>query len=219
VGLWPVGLPPTAHSITIAGEDYSSQALKVLAWRQRLSLKWLPYPVPVLYRPAIGTDAWYSTIQNSVSIFAGILQAVVYNSSLPLPLLYGSLGTIVAHEIIHGFDSNGRLYDADGNARLVDMWSREATEGFTRRTRCLVEQYGGVEVKINATYSVKVDGEMTLAENTADNGGMRIAYHTLKQLLGSGAVGAQTRIRGLERFSAEQLFFIAYARVRLWGYR
>ncbi|MEI9983744.1 MAG: M13-type metalloendopeptidase [Aliidongia sp.] len=82
---------------------------------------------------------------------------------------YGSIGATIGHEMTHGFDDEGRQFDAQGN--LKDWWSKDDARKFTARTSCLVAEYGGFDVG----GGVKLDGKLTLGENTADNGGTRLA--------------------------------------------
>jgi endothelin-converting enzyme/putative endopeptidase len=108
---------------------------------------------------------------------------------------------VIGHEITHGFDNSGRKYDKDGN--LTDWWTEEDARKFTERAQCVVEQYGAYRVSDD----VKLNGEATLGENLADNGGLRIALAALhKTLKGNRDV----RVGG---FSADQRFFLGFAQV------
>ena len=89
---------------------------------------------------------------------------------------YGAIGAVIGHELTHGFDDEGRQFDAQGNLR--DWWTEDA-KAFDQRADCLVQQYGGY----TAVDDIKLNGKLTLGENTADNGGLRLAYMALMEKL------------------------------------
>jgi putative endopeptidase len=111
-------------------------------------------------------NAAYVPANNSIDITAAILQPPFYTPGGDQAVNYCTIGAVIGHELTHGFDSNGRLYDAIGNVR--DWWTPTAAAEFAKRTQLLVDQYN--------TYSVlpglKQSGTLTLTENTADLGGI-----------------------------------------------
>jgi predicted metalloendopeptidase len=113
----------------------------------------------------------------------------------------GGIGTVIGHELTHGFDDQGRKFDGDGNLR--DWWTPEDGKAFDERASCTAAQYSAYV----ATGDVHLDGRLTLGENTADAGGVRIAYLALLDVLAKAGRSAE-RVDGL---TADQRFFLAYA--------
>ncbi len=115
-------------------------------------------------------DAYYSSSMNDINFPAGILQSPFYDPHATDAENYGHGGGIVGHELTHGFDDEGRQFDANGN--LADWWTPEDAKGFEAMTDCEVKEYGNFV----AVDDVKLNGKLTLGENTADNGGLRLAF-------------------------------------------
>lgn len=115
-------------------------------------------------------DAYYSSSMNDINFPAGILQAPLYDPHATDAENYGHIGGIVGHELTHGFDDQGRQFDANGN--LSDWWTPDDANKFEAKADCEVKEYGSFV----AVDDVKVNGKLTLGENTADNGGLRLAY-------------------------------------------
>src|SRR5262249_50649650 len=114
---------------------------------------------------------------------------------------FGAIGAVIGHELTHGFDDEGRQYDAKGNLR--DWWSVEDAKAFEQRADCLVNQYA----QYSPVPDVKLNGKLTLGENTAENGGLRLAYMALLETL---AGKEPARVDG---FTADQRFFLGWAQV------
>jgi len=115
-------------------------------------------------------DAYYNPSMNDINFPAGILQSPFYDPHATDAENYGHIGGIVGHELTHGFDDQGRQFDANGN--LDDWWTPEDGKKFDEMTDCEVKEYGNFVV----VDDVKVNGKLTLGENTADNGGLRLAF-------------------------------------------
>jgi putative endopeptidase len=115
-------------------------------------------------------DAYYNPSMNDINFPAGILQSPFYDAHASDAENYGHGGAIVGHELTHGFDDQGRQFDANGN--LDDWWTPEDGKKFDEMTDCEVKEYSNFVV----VDDVKVNGKLTLGENTADNGGLRLAY-------------------------------------------
>jgi putative endopeptidase len=147
-------------------------------------------------------NAYYDPSMNDINFPAGILQPSFYDKSVDDATNYGHIGAVIGHELTHGFDDEGKKFDAKGN--LSDWWTAEDTKKFEARTDCLVKEYGG----FTAIDDVKVNGKLTLGENTADNGGIRLAYI---------AVLADAKRKDIDMhakrddYTPEQEFFLAYA--------
>jgi putative endopeptidase len=144
-------------------------------------------------------NAYYSSRYNDINFPAGILQPPFYDATLDLAANYGAIGSVMGHEMTHGFDDQGRQYDGSGNLR--DWWTPADAAAFEERAACLVKQYGD----FTAVGDLKVNGRLTLGENIADNGGVRLAYAALEKAL---AGATPPPVDGL---TAPQRFFIAFA--------
>ena len=157
--------------------------------------EWLITPATV--------DAYYDPQTNTVNFPAGILQPPFFDMSLDDAVNFGSIGAIIGHELTHGFDDQGRKFDATGNLR--DWWTAADAKAFDERAKCISDEYSG----FIATGDVHVNGALTLGENTADNGGVRIALRALHKTL--AAAGKENeKIDGL---TPDQRFFLAFAKV------
>jgi len=115
-------------------------------------------------------NAYYSASMNDINFPAAILQPPFYDPKATDAENYGHIGSIVGHELTHGFDDEGRQFDANGN--LSDWWTAEDAKKFDEKADCEVKEYGNFVV----VDDVKINGKLTLGENTADNGGLRLAY-------------------------------------------
>jgi endothelin-converting enzyme/putative endopeptidase len=115
-------------------------------------------------------NAYYDPSMNDINFPAGILQSPLYDPHATDAENYGHIGGIVGHELTHGFDDQGSQFDGNGN--LADWWTADDKKKFEAMTDCEVKEYGG----FTAVDDVKLNGKLTLGENTADNGGLRLAY-------------------------------------------
>jgi endothelin-converting enzyme/putative endopeptidase len=146
-------------------------------------------------------NAYYDPQHNDVNFPAGILQPPFYDNKMDDAVNFGAIGAVIGHELTHGFDDEGRQFDAKGNLR--DWWTAEDAKAFEQRADCVANQYSGY----SPVEGVNLNGKLTLGENTADNGGLRIAYMALMDTLG----GKQPP--PVDGFSAEQRFFLGWAQV------
>jgi endothelin-converting enzyme/putative endopeptidase len=147
-------------------------------------------------------DAYYNASMNDINFPAGILQPPFYDAAAPDAVNYGHVGAIVGHELTHGFDDQGRQFDANGN--LADWWTAEDGKKFDDKTDCEVKEYGNFVVDGN----VHINGKLTLGENTADNGGLRLAYLALLEDAKRKHFDMQAKTDG---YTTQQQFFLAYA--------
>ncbi|MCL4854971.1 MAG: M13 family metallopeptidase, partial [Bryobacteraceae bacterium] len=122
-------------------------------------------------------NAYYDPTMNNINFPAGILQPPFYDNKIDDAVNFGGIGAVIGHELTHGFDDQGRKFDAKGN--LNDWWTEQDAQAFEKRAACFVDQYA----QYPATPEVKLNGKLTLGENTADNGGLRIAYMALMDAL------------------------------------
>ena len=128
--------------------------------------------------PAV-VNAFYSPIENSIQIPAGILQGVFFNSQRPKYMNYGAIGWVIGHEITHGFDDQGRRFDKEGN--LFNWWDEQTAARYVSKAQCMVEQYS--QYSYPHLGNISVNGLNTLGENIADNGGIMTSYRAYGELV------------------------------------
>ena len=145
-------------------------------------------------------NAYYHPLENNINFPAGILRPPFYGASADAGVNFGGVGAVIGHELTHGFDDQGRQFDAQGN--LNDWWTAADAKAFEERAACFVDQYGGY----TAVDDVRLNGKLTLGENTADNGGLRIA---LMAYLASATWKGGT----LDGFTPEQRVFLGWGQV------
>ncbi|HEX4345985.1 MAG TPA: M13 family metallopeptidase, partial [Vicinamibacterales bacterium] len=146
-------------------------------------------------------NAYYEPQQNNINFPAGILQPPFYSSKADAAVNYGGAGMVIGHELTHGFDDEGRQFDAKGN--LNDWWTPEDAKAFEEKSQCLVDEYSA----FTAIDDVKLNGKLTLGENTADSGGVRLAL--MAYMASEAGKNAQT----LDGFTPEQRVFMGFAQV------
>jgi len=146
-------------------------------------------------------NAYYDPQMNNINFPAGILQPPFYDNDMDDAVNFGGIGMVIGHELTHGFDDQGRQFDGEGN--LKDWWTAEDAKEFEQRATCLADEYS----KFSVAPGANVNGRLTLGENTADNGGVRIALMALENSL---ANHVRPEIGG---FTPEQRFFLAYGQV------
>jgi putative endopeptidase len=146
------------------------------------------------------TNAFYSDFRNDITIPVAVLQSPFYEQNRGPAFDYGALGGVVGHELTHAFDNNGRHFD--GTGKLVDWWTESVATEFESRTQCLVDQYNGYQ----ALPGVNVDGQLTLPENIADLGGLKLAWSAFEALPERGGSAGS--------FTAEQQFFLSFAQLQ-----
>jgi len=149
-------------------------------------------------------NAYYNPAMNDINFPAGILQPPFYDFKLDPAVNFGGIGIVIGHEMTHGFDDQGSQYDAQGNVR--SWWTPEDRKKFDERTECEVKQYSNFEVAPGQ----KLDGRLTLGENTADNGGLRIAYAALMSTLAEENKSTTEKIDG---YTPAERYFISWGQV------
>ena len=148
-------------------------------------------------------NAYYNPTTNEICFPAAILQPPFYNPAADDAVNYGAIGVVIGHEMTHGFDDQGRNFDKDGN--LNNWWTEADAEAFGKKTAVLVKQFDAIEV----LPGVHANGALSLGENIADQGGLRIAYTAFRNTL-NGQEPAP-----VDGFTAAQRFYLAYA--ALWA--
>ncbi len=200
-----IGFPDTWRKydgLTIArGEHYENMSrANTFEMKRRLAKigkpldrnEWLMTPPEV--------NAYYDSSMNEMVFPAGILQPPFYSSAFPPAVNFGAIGMVMGHELTHGFDDEGRKFDGAGN--VTDWWTPASSSEFKRRAECVDKQYSDYV----AIDDLKVDGKLTMGENIADLGGMKLAYLAWKSSGGESAPSAQA-----SGMSADQQFFLGYA--------
>ena len=148
-------------------------------------------------------NAYYNPTTNEICFPAGILQYPFFDPKADEAFNYGAIGVVIGHEMTHGFDDQGRQYDADGN--MKDWWTAQDAKGFEKRA----DLYANFFSNIKVLPDLNANGRFTLGENLADHGGLQVAFNAYKNAT------AKKPLKEKNGFTADQRFFLAYAGV--WG--
>lgn len=192
------------YKFKVDPHDYAGNLLRGQAWEVERQLQKIGKPVDrgewEMTPPTV--NAYYTAQKNQMVFPAGILQPPFYDVKASIPVNLGAMGMVVGHELTHGFDDEGSQFDKKGN--LEDWWTPEVKKQFKAKTSCIVDQYG----KYESIPGVHVNGKLTLGENIADNGGIKLAYNAYKAL----RAGAKT-VKVADGFSEDQQFFLATGQI------
>ncbi len=150
-------------------------------------------------------NAYYSSSYNEIVFPAGILQPPFFDKKMDDAVNFGGIGLVIGHELTHGFDDQGRKFDPQGN--LHDWWTPEDGKEFEKRVSCVADEYSSFV----AVDDLKLNGRLTLGENTADNGGARIALMALERMIAEDKTGKEGE--KIDGYTPEQRFFLGFARV------
>lgn len=199
-----VGYPETwrEYPFEVAPSDHFGNVLRAREHDDRYWMSKAEKPVDpdTWLMTAATVNAYYNPPQNEIAFPAGILQAPFFRADWPKAANFGAIGSVMGHEITHGFDDEGRKYDGEG--RLTDWWAPGAVEAFEEAASCVSDLYSGFEVEVGHP----VDGELTLGENIADLGGVRTAFRAYRGWVAEH--GPEPKVAGL---TGEQQLFVAYA--------
>ncbi|KAF9373775.1 hypothetical protein CPC16_001660 [Podila verticillata] len=223
---WSVSDPDTGSStsldqyykaLELKDDDYYGNSVRASAWKIQKAFAVLGKPVDnrPLGMPPQTVNAFYQPLANQIMFPAGILQPPAFHVDNPDYANYGAIGVIAGHEVTHGFDNQGHMFDSKG--KLENWWTNSTEEAFNTRASCFVNHYGNFTIKGPDGNDTRVNGLLTLGENIADNGGLKKAFETWQARYKSDPSGKtikNPRLPGLESFTPEQLFFVSYA--RLW---
>lgn len=195
--------------LTISRASYygNVQAAAAFESKRQMAKFGKPFDKTEWLRGPQQVNAYYQPSAGQLVFLAGILQAPYFDAAVDDAVNYGAIVAVIGHEISHGFDDKGRLYDANGN--LADWWTKEDADAFTARAGKLVDQFNGYEV----LPGLKVNGAQTLGENIGDLGGVSIAYEALQRSL----KGKERKL--IDGLTPEQRFFISWAQVWRTKYR
>lgn len=147
-------------------------------------------------------NAYYNPNMNEIVFPAGILQPPFFFIDGDDAVNYGAIGVVIGHEMTHGFDDQGRMYDKVGNLR--DWWTKADATNFEKQTKVLIDQYNAFKVLNGLT----VNGKLTIGENIADLGGVNVSYTALQKALKGKDLNQK-----IDGFTLPQRFFLAYAQV------
>lgn len=193
-------------SVTIKRDDPLGNVEQVAAFNDRRDLAKIGKPVDEkewgMTPPTV--NAYYRPSMNDINFPAGILQPPFYDFKIDPAVNFGGIGVVIGHEMTHGFDDQGSQFDPKGNVRM--WWTADDRKKFDERTDCEVKEYGSFEVAPGQT----LNGKLTLGENTADNGGLRIAYKALMDTLAEEKASTTEKI---DNYTPAQRFFLGFGQV------
>ncbi len=178
------------ENLALASEYLLQQDIKERVNKKVNREEWLMTPQTI--------NAYYNPTTNEICFPAGILQPPFFNANADDATNYGAIGVVIGHEMTHGFDDQGAQFDKEGNLR--NWWTAEDKQNFSARQQVLVDYFS----QLDDLPGLKVNGKLTLGENTADHGGLKIAYSALQHAM---ATSPLTNIQG---FTPEQRFFLSY---------
>lgn len=183
--------------------SYWENIKRATAWQSQDELSQVGKPVDrdKWYMSPQTVNAYYNPTTNEICFPAAILQPPFFDPDADDAVNYGAIGVVIGHEMTHGFDDQGRQFDKDGN--LSDWWTEQDAAAFSAKTRILASQFDSIEV----LDGVHANGELTLGENIADQGGLRVAYTAMK----NASKGRKSE--PIDGFSAEQRFYLSYATI------
>jgi putative endopeptidase len=190
---------------------YFENMHNVSMWRQKKQLEKWGKPVD---RTEWGmtpqtVNAYYNPLANEIVFPAAILQAPFYDPESSDAENYGGIGVVIGHEMTHGFDDQGCNFDAAGN--MVNWWTPEDAKAFSEKTQGLAKQFDEVEV----LPGLHANGQYTLGENIADQGGLRIAMTAFLDAQKKKGVDVESEAAKIDGFTPKQVFYLNYA--NLWA--
>jgi len=150
-------------------------------------------------------NAYYRSSMNDINFPAGILQPPFFGKAMDDAVNYGGIGVVIGHELTHGFDDQGRKFDAEGNFK--DWWTPADGKQFEERVSCTANEYSNFVTVKDDKGEVKLNGRLTLGENTADNGGLKLAYMALMNIIGN------TPVKEIDGYTPQQRFFLSYGQI------
>jgi putative endopeptidase len=194
-------------SVTIKRDDYAGNAERAAAFEVHRVYSKIDKPTDRkdwgMTPPTV--NAYYRPSMNDINFPAGILQPPFYGKQMDDAVNYGGIGVVIGHELTHGFDDQGRKFDAEGNFK--EWWTPEDGKQFEERVSCTANEYSNFVSVKDDKGEVKLNGRLTLGENTADNGGLKLAYMALMNIIGN------TPVKEIDGYTPEQRFFLSYGQI------
>jgi endothelin-converting enzyme/putative endopeptidase len=188
-------------AIRISRSDFAGNVQRAAAFEFTRQMKKVGRPVDRgewgMTPPTV--NAYFDPQMNDINFPAGVLQPPLYDPKMDAAPNYGNTGGTIAHELTHGFDDEGRQYDAKGN--LKDWWTKDDARRFAERAKCISDQYSQYEV----VDGLKVNGALTLGEDVADLGGQVLAYEAWKEAVAGMALPLR------DGLTPDQRFFVGFA--------
>ena len=208
-----IGYPATWRdysTLTVKRDDLSGNLARNAIFERKRNISKLGAPVDEtewgMTPPTV--NAYYSPSMNDINFPAGILQPPFFDNTKDPAVNYGGIGVVIGHEMTHGFDDQGSKYGPTGN--VGKSWFTDADLAkFKDRESCVANEYGSFEVAPGQ----KQDGRLTLGENTADNGGIRVAYQALHEVIDQSGPGAGYTDGKRDGYTPDQRFFLAFGQV------
>ncbi len=193
------------RALPLRSDDYLGNVQRAEIFESRRQLARVGQPVDrTEWRMSPPTvNAYFNPLQNEIVFPAGILQPPFFDPEMDDAVNYGAIGVVIGHEITHGYDDQGRKYDAEGN--LNDWWTEADARAFEARAQKVVDQYNGYE----ALPGLHVNGKLTLGENIADLGGASIAYEALERALDKDP----SKRKQIDGLTPEQRFFLSLSQI------
>ena len=191
------------NGLTIEKNDFLGNVHRCNQWHYQYNINKLGKPIDKtewgMTAPTV--NAYYSAQKNEIVFPAGILRLPFFDFKADDAINYGGIGAVIGHEMTHGFDDQGRQYDADGN--LNDWWTKADADEFKKRADEVVKQYNAYTM----LDTLHVNGRLTLGENLADLGGLSIAYEAFKNTKeGKGN-------KKIDGFTPDQRFFLNWSQI------
>ncbi|MEW5842992.1 MAG: M13 family metallopeptidase [Bacteroidota bacterium] len=190
-------------ALEIARDGYYKNLERASIWARKDNLAKIGKPVDKTewgMSPQT-VNAYYNPTRNEIVFPAAILQPPFFNQNADDAVNYGAMGVVIGHEISHGFDDQGRKYDADGN--IKDWWTKDDNDKFQARAKKLIDEFNGFA----AIDSFRVNGALTLGENIGDLGGLNVSFNAFKN------TDEYKKGESIDGFTPAQRFFLGYAQV------
>ncbi|EDO40869.1 predicted protein, partial [Nematostella vectensis] len=202
------------QQMSIGNESYFNNVISVGCFsnEQRVQDYNQPLDKNVWYMSPMAVNAQYLSLQNSMALPAGILQPPFFKKNYPMSVNFGGIGTIIGHEMTHGFDDSGRMYNQDGNK--VKWWTNSSIEAFSKRAKCFEDVYSNYTYR-GIKVSTIINGARVLSEAIADNAGTKLAYLAYKVWVDDHH--EEKLLPGI-KLKHDQIFFLSYAHIFCGSY-
>jgi len=205
-----IGYPDTWRdysTVIIKPDDYAGNSVRAGAFEVQRQYNKIDRPTDRkdwgMTPPTV--NAYYRASMNDINFPAGILQPPFYGKLMDDAVNFGGIGVVIGHELTHGFDDQGRKFDAEGNFR--NWWTAEDAKEFEQRADCTAKEYSSFVSVKDDKGDIKLNGKLTLGENTADNGGLKLAYMALMSIIGD------TPVKPIDGYTPAQRYFLAYGQI------